>query len=82
MSRPHMTRKGIQDLEEKGLVTVVHLYTMDHKKVASVAIPPFKKLPEILVWGTRTFTLNKTDGYVEGMAFHVQELAFFGTVEE
>lgn len=57
----------------------VNLYTAAGDFVAEVEIPPFNRMPEILVWGERHFIWHEDPasvidgkvGYVEAFAFWV-----------
>lgn len=40
----------------------IELRTEDGEFVVNVAIPPFQVLPDVIVWGTRTFTFNSAVG--------------------
>jgi len=33
----------------------VTLYTRDGEQVAAITMPPFQKMPEVVVWGSRFF---------------------------
>lgn len=53
----------------------VKLYTAAGDFVAEIEIPPFQRMPEILVWGERHFVgpadPANPDHYVEAFAFWV-----------
>lgn len=57
----------------------VKLFTASGDFVATVAIPPFQTMPEVLIWGQRVFVwhgdpasaIDGTTGYVEGFAYWV-----------
>jgi hypothetical protein len=37
----------------------IRLVTSDGREVEDVFIPPFRKLPEVLVWGARMFSFHR-----------------------
>lgn len=37
--------------------------------VASLEIPPFKKYPDVVIWGTRAFKHSKHNNYIEVFAY-------------
>lgn len=51
----------------------VKLLTRDGGFVKEFEIPPFMIPPEILVWGSRSFVLQPSGEYREGMAYYCLE---------
>ena len=55
----------------------VDLLTCNHEFVATVALPAFVIMPEVLVWGARTFLyVGARDCYVEAWCFWVPEVPY------
>ncbi len=53
-----------------------HLYTESGDFVATVQIPPFKKLPGVLIWGTRVFKFSETLDFFASQAEANNEPAY------
>ena len=61
-------------------MVMVRLLTNDKRLVCDIRIPPFLKLPEGLVWGSRTFFYS-ADESVPALPAYVEGLLFFATPE-
>lgn len=46
-------------------MNTITLYTADGREVTEVQVPPWRKAPEIYVWGERFFVLHTTGRYEE-----------------
>ena len=78
-----LRKDKVLEYQSKGLCQIVQLSTQEGVLIAEVSIPTFKKLPAVLIWGSRFFTYKEEDEeYIEGTAFQVMEMSFFGTVME
>lgn len=46
------------------------LYTRDGELVVTIKVPVFNPMPEVIMWGSRTFVKDITKGkYFEGMTW-------------
>lgn len=60
----------------------VRLFTTDGVFVTEVLCPPFQSMPDVLVWGNRTFGRNATGQYREVSACCVFTRAELDLAEE
>jgi hypothetical protein len=55
----------------------IPLLTSSGEYVTTVEIPPFQKVPDIIVWGSRMFVHKVRHGHGEGGADYLEAFAFW-----
>jgi hypothetical protein len=56
----------------------VDLFTGDGGLVATIKVPPFHPMPEVIIWGQRFFVRQPDGQYREGMAWYSTDLEGIG----
>jgi hypothetical protein len=49
----------------------INLYGNGNEKVATVVVPPIRRLPTVLLWGSRVFVSRDGDHYREAASLQV-----------